>query len=326
MYMQLIKNKHYLKKCFYLPIIRFINSSNKTRCGLLENEIDSLLDKNETTSMHSFINILNKLTNNNKDIYKISDYFSLEDLGHIGYLALETTDKIIGLKYICDNIHFFTNVVIIDFQIIKDDISIRLNTTSHSIQPIILIYISGIFMKTIEQLSLNSIKLDDLLSNNHIDTYSTTMDINFKLSKINKNVVKIDNVIHNFLKNYLSLQNNATLNKQCFTERVKKVSHTLIRINNLSTKTVAKELNISIRSLQDKLRKDGFSFREIKDETIAKYIDELLQSGYYKESQFLIALGYKSKSSLDSLFKKLKGKSFISYILAKRNNHKKSHI
>lgn len=130
----------------------------------------------------------------------------------------------------------------------------------------------------------------------------------------NKQVLTLSLISANHaIQTYLLSQVN-TLTKNIDGEKPlqSKIYNHLIRnsfLYSLSLESVAANFNMSVRSLQRKLKEEGTSFMEVVDTVKAELSIRYLQSGNYAIKEVAYMLGYNESSAFLRAFKRWTGKT-----------------
>ena len=135
-------------------------------------------------------------------------------------------------------------------------------------------------------------------------------DVDIKLSSSNKELA----LLHDeFLMKYL-----IEIKKGDIIQQIQSVIIENLPSGNVSDNLIAKELNLSERSLQRKLKERGTTFRTVLDNVREMAAIQYIKNPINTMSDIAFLLGFSEQSAFSRAFKKWTGTSPVKY----RNSHK----
>jgi AraC-like DNA-binding protein len=126
-------------------------------------------------------------------------------------------------------------------------------------------------------------------------------------------VLNGDTTAFNALTTYAETLLNSKGQKQDIIYQLKSILPEALRRQSFHIDEVSKQLNMSTRSLQRKLKESGHSYKALLDETRRKVSELYLANSMLSMNEIAFLVGYQEQSSFNHAFKNWNGVSPSTY-------------
>lgn len=136
------------------------------------------------------------------------------------------------------------------------------------------------------------------------DHFSITFDPN----TINHSLIFADKELHQYHKNNLE-KATALTRVTTLSEQVSQLIHKRLDKGEPTVGEIAKELNVSVRTLQRNLAQEGPNFRQLLEEVRINLVKDYLESPFVNLQELHFLLGYSDQSNFYRAFRRWFGKT-----------------
>ncbi len=158
----------------------------------------------------------------------------------------------------------------------------------------------------------NLLELEKLFGTNILFQQATN-SLKFSRDILHSTTATTDPALQQVIIDHLEKLLDQVINTQSFESRIKLSIFEKLGHQQLSSKAVAKEINISVSTLKRRLKKRNISFRSLRDEAIAELAKKALSETDATISDIALKIGYSELSAFSRAFTRICGLTPLEY-------------